>query len=462
MNKIILVQVSAFCLFSHCLILSAAAQTNYLPVKHLRLDSVTAIGKPNSEEMSQEIGKEGGNIFSGDGRIELIFPEGALTKKKKIIIQPVTNHAVNGRGSAYKMAPSGLQFVKPVTIVFHYSNETTGTQPELIGIAWQDEKGKWEALQEVITDTIARTITSQIHHFSSYTSFDKIVLMPSQGRVKVEKTKDLWLSVADYRAPDINGDELPPLPTRVNIPEPVWSVNGIPRGDQHNGWITGNGTSVVYNAPRSVPTDNPVAVTVQLKGLQFVFNRRVFKDPMLVSHLLVYDKAYRISIKFWGDDSELGICTMRMVDYGEFTLVMEGTRSMIREIVNQNLQIGFNPCACPIEWTNRLLTRGPINIIGANRIDVTPASIPSTPFPKVKIFLKHAYSQLPKFNENACDSWVPNFQTGIGVFLPLLVEFEANNEPEQKLTLAELTEGTERNSRADGVIILIRLIEEEE
>ncbi len=460
--KKILIQIAAFCLVSWCLLLPATAQSNYLPIKHLRLDSVTAIGKPNGEETSHEIGKEGGNIFSDDGRIQLIFPEGALPKKKKITIQPVVNHAVNGRGKAYHIGPSGLQFNKPVTIIFHYSEiETAGTLSELKGLAWQDEKGKWEALQEVIADTIAKTITSQIHHFSSYTSFDKIVLMPAQGRVKVEKTKGLWLAVADYRSPDISDGELPPLPPRVNIPEPVWSVNGIPRGDQHNGWITGDGTSVVYNAPASVPTDNPVAVTVQLKGLQFAFNKKVFKDPMLVSHLLVYDKAYRISIKFWGDDSEFGICTMRMDDYGEFTIVMEGTRTMIREIVNQNLQIRFNPCPCPIIWTNRLLTRGPINTIGANRIVVTPASIPSNPFPKVKIFLKHAYSPVPKFNEYSCDSWVPNPQINIGVFLPLLIEFEANNEPEQKITLAELTQGSEQNTRRDGVIILIKLIEGE-
>ncbi len=459
MKKIIMVQVTVFYLFSHCLVFSAVAQTNYLQVKQLRLDSITAIGKPNGEETSQEIGKEGGSIFSGDGRIELIFPEGALTKKKKITIQPVTNHAANGQGNAYRMEPSGLQFNKPVTIVFHYSQETAGTLPELKGIAWQDGKGKWEALQEVILDTIAKTITSQIHHFSSYTSFDKIVLMPAQGRVKVGRTKDLWLSIANYRPPDISDGELPPLPPRVNIPEPDWSVNGIPRGDQHNGWITGDGTSVVYHAPASVPTDNPVAVTVQLKGLQFTFNKKVFKDPMLVSHLLIYDKAYRISIKYWGDNSEHGICTMRMVDYGEFTLVMEGTRTMIREIVNQNLQIMFNPCPCSLEWTNRLLTRGPINTIGANRIQVTPASVPSNPFPKVIIFLKHAYSPTPKFNEHSCN-WVPNPIVG-QVSFPLLIEFEANNEPERKLTLAELTEGNEQNTRADGVIILIKLIEEE-
>jgi len=450
-----------FCLYSSCVLTSATAQTSSITVKKLRLDSVTTIGKPNGEETSQEIGKEGGSIFSGDGRIELIFPQGALTKKRKIAIQPVTNHAVNGRGNAYRMQPSGLRFDKPVTIVFHYANESTGYLPEFLGIAWQDEKGKWEVLDEVVADTMAKTITSKIHHFSSYTPFDKIVLMPAQGRVKVERTKDLWLSIADYRSPDISDGELPPLPPRIDIPEPDWSVNGIPRGDQHNGWITGDGTSVVYHAPASVPTDNPVAVSVQLKGLQFTFNKKVFKDPMLVSHLLVYDKAYRISILFWGDDSEFGACTMRMVDYGEFTLVMEGTRTMIREIVNQNMQITFNPCDCPIEWTNRAATLGPINTVGAHRIEVIPASLPANPFPKVKILLKNAYSPLPKFKEWSCGSRVPNPQINLGSLFMPLIEFQANNEPEQKLTLAELTQGDAQNTRRDGVIVLIKRIEEE-
>jgi len=81
-----LIGIAAFCLFSPYLILNAIAQSDNLIIKKLRLDSVTAKGKPIGEETSQEIDKDGGKIFSEDSKMELIFPEGALSKKKKINI----------------------------------------------------------------------------------------------------------------------------------------------------------------------------------------------------------------------------------------------------------------------------------------------------------------------------------------------------------------------------------------
>lgn len=452
-------------MFLHSCFVLVYAQQNSLPVKMIRLDSTTAIGKPDGEEETKEIGAEGGIIVSADGKLELIFPEGALPKKKKITVQPVVNHAANGSGKAYRMEPSGLRFEKPVTIVFHYSyDKVSGTLPGLKGIAGQDEKGKWEVLPDFVVDTAAKTITSQIHHFSSYTAFDKIVLHPQQGRVKVEKTQGLWLAIADYAPPPVSDGELPPLPPQVIIPEPDWDVNGIRRGDQHNGWITGDGTSVLYHAPASVPTDNPVAVSVQLKGLQFTFNKTAFRDPILVSHLLIYDKAYRISMNMWIDNSEDGMCTMRVEDHGAFTLVMEGTRTMIKEIVNHNQQIRFNPCKCTPIWTNKPLVKGPINIAGASRIDVTPASLPNHPFARVRIMLQHISSPIPTLRWPCPAGGLPPASilgNMLKFFLPPFIEFEANNEEEQVITLGNLSGGAENNTRRQGLKIVIKRIEDE-
>jgi hypothetical protein len=159
----------------------------------------------------------------------------------------------------------------------------------------------------------------------------------------------------------------------------------------------------------------------------------------------------------WVDNSEDGICTMRTWDHGEFTLVMEGTRTMIKEIANQNLQIRFNPCPCPPIWANRP-TKGPINTIGARRIDVTPASLPSNPFRKVRILLNHEISPLPIL-KTSCPARQPAPPIA-GVILPPLIEFEANNETEQKITLSDLTRGSMQNNRRYGVNISIKLIEE--
>ena len=43
--------------------------------------AITAIGKPDGEKAEMKIGKDGGNITSSDGKVELIIPEGAISKK---------------------------------------------------------------------------------------------------------------------------------------------------------------------------------------------------------------------------------------------------------------------------------------------------------------------------------------------------------------------------------------------
>lgn len=433
-----------------------------IPVKILRLDSTTAIGKADGEETSKEIGKDGGNIVSEDGRVELVFPEGALSKKKKITIQPIINYAANGRGKAYRFEPSGLQFEKPVTIIFRFSeNEINGTLPQLKGIVWQDGKGKWDVLPEVTLDTNTKTLTAQILHFSSYASFDKLVLNPAQERVKVQKTQSLFIQFADYRPAGGTEDELPPLPQLLQIPPPQWEVNGISNGNNNVGrisFIDGSRQSVIYTAPASVPDDNPVAVSAQLKGLEFKFNKQVFKNPRLVSSLLIYDKAYRVQMNAWIDNSEDGACTMRMEDGAEFTVVMEGVRTQIKEILNRDFTIRLNPCYnCPLIWKNRPL-KGPINIIGTKRINVTPASLPNNPFPTIQLFLNQSPSALPQFTTSCPGKGVPPFAQPI--FLPPLIEFKANNEKEQVITMSELTNGIEKNNRRRGFKITIKKIEE--
>ncbi len=42
---------------------------------------VTQKGKPHGEKTEIKISKEGGSLQSSDGKVELIFPAGAVTKK---------------------------------------------------------------------------------------------------------------------------------------------------------------------------------------------------------------------------------------------------------------------------------------------------------------------------------------------------------------------------------------------
>ena len=148
--------------------------------------AITAIGKPDGEKTEMKIGKEGGSFTSSDGKIRLIIPEGTVTKKTTFSIQPTKNLAPNGNGKAYQMEPSGINFNKSLQLVFYYSDdETEGNSPLLMGMAMQDDNGKWFSLKKAVLDTLAKTLTAAIHHFSAYVNFSKAKISPASARVKV-------------------------------------------------------------------------------------------------------------------------------------------------------------------------------------------------------------------------------------------------------------------------------------
>src|SRR4030081_2081144 len=86
-------------------IMFGQTDTTILPME--KLSDSSAIGTPDGKQVSKDIGATGGTIVSDDGRIELIFPPGALTSTTSISIQPTTNAAPNGTGKAYAFEPSG-------------------------------------------------------------------------------------------------------------------------------------------------------------------------------------------------------------------------------------------------------------------------------------------------------------------------------------------------------------------
>ena len=65
--------------------------------------------------------------------------------------------------------------------------------PELRNIAWQDEKGQWNALDSAAVDTINKTVSGTIAHFSNWVFFDHFNLTPTSARVKVGKKIQLQI-----------------------------------------------------------------------------------------------------------------------------------------------------------------------------------------------------------------------------------------------------------------------------
>ena len=103
--------------------ITGAAQKDSSVIKYFKPHDATGIGTPVGKVVNKEISPEGGKLVSDDGRVELIFPAGALQETKTISIQPVTNLFDSAAGNAYQFEPSGLQFKKPVQVIFQYSDE---------------------------------------------------------------------------------------------------------------------------------------------------------------------------------------------------------------------------------------------------------------------------------------------------------------------------------------------------
>ena len=257
--------------------------------------AITTIGKPDGAQTEIKIGIDGGSLVSSDGKAELIIPEGSVTKKTSFSIQPVTNTVPNGNGKAYRLEPSGIQFKKPVQLVFHYDEEESKDSMQLLmGIAMQDDKGQWYGLKNFALDTVAKTITGNISHFSDWSNFNKIKLYPSYGRLKVKKSLDMEIDVVSSEDEDISpltpsGDERAPLKKRKIPWTSIWNKTAGTLKVQSK-------TTATFTAPATIPNQNPVAVTVNLNGLTYKYKGTVFSTLKLVSNILIYDNAYEVKM----------------------------------------------------------------------------------------------------------------------------------------------------------------------
>ena len=343
--------------------------------------AITAIGKPDGKKAEMKIGKDGDSFSSSDGKVKLIIPEGAVSKKTTFSIQPVTNLMPNGNGKAYRLEPSGTQFKKPIELVFHYDPEESEDSAQLLmGIAMQDDKGQWYGLKKFTLDTVAKTMSGNINHFSDWANFNAIKLYPSSGRLKVNKSVDLSIDLISSEDED---QVLSPVPLDGSGGLSPMKMLKIP---WRSSWSATSGTVTkeskttgTYTAPASVPAKNPVAVSAKLNGLTHKYKGIVFKDLKLVSNILIYDVAYEVTmiseIQHPGAGSNLGAVTYR--DTGSFVISLNGKEARIIEKVNKNISasLDYSGGCC---YGYRILKSGTgnIHIAGTPVIKVTPASAP--------------------------------------------------------------------------------------
>lgn len=267
------------------------------------LSDSTAIGNPDGKLISKEIGIAGGTIISEDGRVELIFPAGALTTNTVISIQPTVNLAPNGAGKSYWFEPSGTQFKKPVQIIFHYTDEEAETcPPDLMGLSIQDKMGKWSFINYEDWDSAGKRLTGFIQHFSGASNVYMLLLRPAKREACVKES--VRIDVLEFFE-------------RFNV-----SVEAFFRQGQQNHWYVNERemgstslgylsiyeetrystrtmvTHATYMAPEYLLRDgNPVTISLKVKILS---GRRRGQYRTLKCRILVYD-AYKVSVTHTGE-----------------------------------------------------------------------------------------------------------------------------------------------------------------
>lgn len=239
---------------------------------------VTGIGEPTGSPASAVIGSAGGSLKSPDGALTLTVPPGALTADTTLTIQPLSNLAPGGVGSAYRLGPEGQTFAVPVTLTRTYGDpDVTGSAAEALGIAFQtsDRHWQWESSSNV--DTNAKTVVASTAHFSDWSLVKGFQLRPPKAKVKIKDS--LLLRVVFCYVPDDTGEEIASVgydcesdddATTPVVPTAklgAWMVNGVAGGNAASGTITGvDAIHARYDAPAVKPdaSHNPVAVSVQV------------------------------------------------------------------------------------------------------------------------------------------------------------------------------------------------------
>lgn len=246
------------------------------------------IGSPLSgrSAASKIIGPEGGTLSSDDGSLSLKIPSGALRNPVSISIQAIENTLEGSQAPSFRLLPDDITFTKPITISLSYATiDLEGTDPELFRLAYQDNGGYYYASAVSQADYSSKTVSTQTTHFSNWTIFECYRLT---GPSSVMPGGSAELKLRSYvplgplgKNPDIVLGEY--IETDDNDPifsSALWKLVG-------EGTINPLEKGCNYLAPSSIPNQNPVTVSVELKGKFFgsassQFQRLILLKPIAI------------------------------------------------------------------------------------------------------------------------------------------------------------------------------------
>jgi len=382
-------------LFLWMFLVSTVSQAQSDSVKmQINLSDSTGFGTPDGKLISKEIGADGGQIASEDGRVELIFPTGALVKNTVISIQPRTNLAPNGVGKSYWFEPSGIQFEKPVQINFRYTDEEANIcPPDWMSLGIQDHMGKWTFIDYESFDSVSKTLKGFIHHFSAVSNISDVRIVPEPGIIRVNEISHIALIDRTRMDPDgiPYGDTTHSLAS-IAINSPVlWYVNGVLNGNDQIGrhhplefaQDTHTAKTIIgrYKAPRimslALLDNDPVTISAEIY-------RRTRKGKVLRKRLstsiVVYDE-YDVSVNALVDNTNQGAFTQKWTDTSTFKIIVGYPRDFshieISDIRNNVFKLekeNFTNNHCTFVYENSATCIGPVHVAGISGSGISGGS----------------------------------------------------------------------------------------
>lgn len=268
------------------------------------------------------------------GRITLEIPAGAAAEGISVSLKKSTARFPDTGAvlKSFQLLPEGTVFKKPVTLTIKYDEQLlNGNSPSNIGIAFRnDADGSWYAPLNGSIDTLNKTISLKIMHFSQWSIFscfhlyvkvnnkvyrDEAVTIPmlTSQRADLLLVMDLPpLSNDEYirkllarQGEKLKKDPVRPISTpgcpdcdllapvhynpikfddiqSKSIKPDEWRVNGVKGGSEQAGKITHfNNNNFKYTAPLKMPVGNPMAVTA-------VINTPSHRQLQVIRHVNVY------------------------------------------------------------------------------------------------------------------------------------------------------------------------------
>ena len=222
----------------------------------------TAAGNP----VSATIPSAGGELKSGDGKLLVKLPAGAVSAGTVISIQPIENTLHPGRLTAYRLLPEGLSLLKPVELIYTYSDEDIGgTVEDALFLAYQKNDGVWSFMTETNLDAANRKLTVTTDRFVDWAPFALFRLNANPDAVKAGAESKLSIEITDsyLLAPEHKERAIGksrPLSDKNKLSN--WKLTG-----QGNLSVSQDKSGATFKAPTQVAGAANVTISVDLNRI---------------------------------------------------------------------------------------------------------------------------------------------------------------------------------------------------